>query len=687
MDAKKQFLLTFLSERIQLQIPLYQRNYSWTKKECKTLLDDLINIGVSAEDKTHFLGSVVYLKEYTPSVSPIDKLILIDGQQRITTVMLLISAIASYINKSPDNFDIDPEYLSSYYLINEREQNNKYKLLLSNYDNYTLQKIIDNIGNYENISWDDDDSQRLKDNFQFFIKEINEFNFEKIYQGLNKLIIIQIALEPNLDNPQLIFESLNSTGRELNKSDLIRNYLLMGLSYEEQENLYVNYWSKIESGFRTSTYVEFDDFIKYYLTIKFKGDNPTDKNLYQSFKKYASTINNKEDLVEDMYKYANYLFKIVNNEDDDVDLSKKLVNINSLKVKSIYSFLLNVYDDYENNIINNNEFYEILDILEIYIIRRNVSGLKNYFSNVFNKLYWKMNKNEYLSSFKKILLLNNATSEKFPKDDELFRTIKNIEISQNKHYILSKIENHLRNNTINLENYKVEYILPRNNLNNDWIKMLGEDYVEIQKNYSKTLGNLTLLPKTMNKESFEFKCNSEKGYNSSELLINKDISSAGTWNKENIVNRSQNLCKYLLEIWPYPHLNEIKNKNNIKHTNLKNQQSILKYLTNNPINTTIISELTNRILALDSEIEKITYDTSIEFIKDEYIIAKIIPKKNYINILLDTPVNKLNDPKHLSNDISHLDDEFENTSVIIDNVNDTDYVFQLIKQEYGYLIH
>ena len=246
MDAGKEQLLYFLSQRQQLSIPIYQRKYSWTDKECKQLLNDILRVGES-DEPNHFIGSIVYMNQKGHIASPINQLMIIDGQQRITTITILISAIVDYLTNNPNDTLMSPENLISYYLLNDREKGEtRYKLILTQDDKRTLIKIIDYLNSADEAPFDNEDSIRIKENFEFFKKRVNDENIENLFNGLNKLLIIYVALEHNIDNPQLIFESLNSTGLELSQADLIRNYILMGLLPQEQEKLYNDFWHEIE---------------------------------------------------------------------------------------------------------------------------------------------------------------------------------------------------------------------------------------------------------------------------------------------------------------------------------------------------------------------------------------------------------------------------------------------------------
>lgn len=307
MDAGKEQLLYFLSQRQQLSIPIYQRKYSWTDKECKQLLNDILRVGES-DEPNHFIGSIVYMNQKGHIASPINQLMIIDGQQRATTITILISAIVDFLFENPNENIMPPSNLISYYLLNDREiGETRYKLILTQNDKKTLIKIIDNLENDEKIPFDDKDSIRIKENYEYFRKKINKDNIEILYNGLNKLLIIFVALEHNIDNPQLIFESLNSTGLGLSQADLIRNYILMGLLPEEQEKLYNDYWYEIEVLFEKNN-GNFDKFIRDYLTVK-TDKVPVFRNIYTDFKKYSLKID-VNDLVKDIYKYAFY-FKAI----------------------------------------------------------------------------------------------------------------------------------------------------------------------------------------------------------------------------------------------------------------------------------------------------------------------------------------------------------------------------------------
>lgn len=190
MDAGKQNLLNFLGQNQQLSIPIYQRKYSWTDKECNQLFEDVVRVGNSSDEQNHFIGSIVYMNQKGHIASPINKLMIIDGQQRITTISLFVSALSDYLFKNPNENIMNPYNLINYYLINDKETGElKYKLILTDDDRVTLKKIIDNLNAEDKIPFDEDDSIRVKENYEYFKRRINDDNVELIYQGLNKLLI------------------------------------------------------------------------------------------------------------------------------------------------------------------------------------------------------------------------------------------------------------------------------------------------------------------------------------------------------------------------------------------------------------------------------------------------------------------------------------------------------------------
>ena len=223
MKASAANFLTVIKGPKQFVIPIYQRTYSWQITQCNKLLIDIIRISKDSTVPGHFIGSVVYFQESIHTVSDVPKLLVIDGQQRLTTVSLIIAALAEFIRDNKIEIDTNFTKLQNYYLLNTEEDSElRYKLLLTRKDKYTLINLI------KGTPLPEDFSLRITENFKFFKDKINAENAADIYNGLLRLFVVDVALEKEKDNPQLIFESLNSTGLVLSQADLIRNYILMG---------------------------------------------------------------------------------------------------------------------------------------------------------------------------------------------------------------------------------------------------------------------------------------------------------------------------------------------------------------------------------------------------------------------------------------------------------------------------
>lgn len=418
MDAKATTLLIFFEENQnnQFVIPIYQRLYSWEKEQCKQLWDDIIKIGGNDKMNGHFIGSILYVLDGNTPSSP---LLIIDGQQRLTTITLLFIALR---NHSSDEVKILEKFsrkeIESYLINNNKDGDKKFRLVLSESDKDTLLSLID-----KNKRKPSEPSVKIVENFKLFEKWISENTdkLETIVKGLEKLMIVWIALEKGKDDPQLIFESMNSKGIELTQTDLIRNYIVMETEVEKQEDFYNGYWRAMEEDFKQNKTL-FNRFVRHYLTIK-TGKIPNIKKVYEAFKDYQQKEGIEiEDLLKDLQKYCGYFCRIVfKKEDDERDekLNEALGFLVDLERDVIYPLLLELYSDYKDGVLSKQDFIPIIALTESYLCRRAVcgipsSGLNKFFAS-FTK---KVDKNQYLKSMKAHFLLLETTTGKFPKDSD-----------------------------------------------------------------------------------------------------------------------------------------------------------------------------------------------------------------------------------------------------------------------------
>ena len=347
MKATETKLLDFLKGPKQFIIPIYQRTYSWTLKQCEQLWRDIERAATDDGVSGHFIGSVVYIQKGLFQVADVPQLLVIDGQQRLTTVSLILSSLGQAIQKQQvESAEVTQKKVTNYFLANAEEDGDlRYKLLLTQADRPTLMRVVDG------KELPEKPSKRVAENFEFFKGKIagSKLDLTTLYKGVNKLIIVDISLDREHDNPQLIFESLNSTGLELSQADLIRNYVLMGLEPKQQEAIYTDHWFPMEQSFGQAEYAEqFDRFMRDYLTLKV-GRIPNIREVYGEFKAYAKADGKGDgtitQTVADIHRYSRHFVRIALEREPDKELRQAVEDINTLRVDVAYPFLLEVYED------------------------------------------------------------------------------------------------------------------------------------------------------------------------------------------------------------------------------------------------------------------------------------------------------------------------------------------------------
>jgi len=685
MKAEEVKFLKFLNSPKQLIIPIYQRAYSWQIKECKQLWKDILKAGADDKISGHFVGSVVYVEKGLYQVSTLPKLLVIDGQQRLTTLALLISALCEYLKDNDSESDLNPKKLISYYLLNNNEEGeDKYKLVLTRKDKTTLFKIMDN------LELTNEDSLRIKENYAFFKEEITKVDLTTVHQGISKLIIIDVSLDREKDNPQLIFESLNSTGLELTQSDLVRNYILMGLEKKEQEEIYTNYWHPLEKLFDSKEKPKLSDwFIRDYLTIKLNRI-PTVNKIYEEFKMYSLNHNIKE-LVTEMYQFSRYYVNFALEKEHDKNLKNAFVNINELKVDVAYPFILKVYDDYMSKIITKDEFIDILKLIESYVFRRAICGVPtNSLNKTFSTLYKKVDKDNYFESIKATIVLQD--SYKRIPDDKEFKNelqVKDVYHFRNRNYILKKLENNDRKEFVDIETYTIEHVLPQNTkLSKQWKQDLGDNWKEIQKTYLHTIGNLTLTGynSELSDKSFETKRDMKGGFNDSPIRINRSLAKLKVWNEIEIKKRAEEIINLAINVWRYPFIEpKLLDKYRVDEDESSKQKYTLddhKHLKKGEPMRLLFNELRKRILNIDAIVKEepqklyIAYKSSTNFVD-------VVPQKSALRLTLNIPFDKINDPEGICKDVSGKG-RWGNgdTDVKISDINELDYTLKLIKQAF-----
>jgi uncharacterized protein with ParB-like and HNH nuclease domain/predicted transport protein len=684
MKASSANFLTVIKGPKQFVIPIYQRTYSWQIAQCNKLFNDILRISNDSSSPAHFIGSVVYFQEGIHTVSDVPKLLVIDGQQRLTTITIMIAALAEFVRDNQVDIDTNFTKLQNYYLLNAEEEGDlRYKLLLTRRDKDSLISII------KGVPLGGEVSLRIVDNFNFFKEKINSENAIDIYNGIMRLFVVDVALEKDKDNPQLIFESLNSTGLDLSQADLIRNYILMGQEIKLQTELYEKYWFPMEQSYGNEYTASFDWFMRDYLSVK-TGIIPRIDRVYDNFKAFASSNkapNTITDIVQDIYKFSGYYVNMVLHKEPDTELQKGFKNISKLKVDVCYPFLLPVYDDYEMGIVTNYDFKHIISLVENYVFRRAICGIPtNSMNKTFATIYKSIKKTDYLEGIKAAFQLLDSY-KRFPTDTEFEKEIvvKEVYNFRNRNYLLSKLENFNRKEFVNVDDYTIEHILPQNPvLSIEWQKMLGEDWKEVQSKYLHSLGNLTLTGynSELSDKPFSEKKKMDGGFDDSPIRLNDYLRKVDVWNSDNIEARARELAEKARQIWFAPNLSpDILGKYSTEEKTIA-VYTIDQYEHLKGEMLDLYHALKKRILNIDSSVKEEYKKLYIAF-KSSTNFVDIIPQKVRLRLSLNIDFPDIIDPKGLCKDVSGLG-RWGNgdVEVGISNVNELNDVMDLIQQAF-----
>lgn len=562
-------------------IPVYQRNYDWNLVQCKQLLFDIIETGKNEKVNAHFIGSIVYVHDDVYTASGLTELTIIDGQQRLTTITLIFIALYRLAQQLENPTLVSRIHKT--YLINEfAPEAEKLKLKPTDNNKEALRHILNSSEGEEFNGY-----SRIIENFNFFKSHINKENFDTVLRGLNKLIFVDIALDRQKDNPQRIFESLNSTGLELSQADLIRNYILMGLSRTNQEKIYKSYWEVIEKNAKDEILNKsrVSDFIRDYLTLINK-EIPNKGEVYVKFKSQypTTTIDELENVLADLKSLVKYYNKLINPKNEiDKDIRTQLEYINRLEINVAFPFLMKVYEDYSNNIIDKPTFISVLNLVQSYTWRRFILGLPtNALNKIFMGLYYHKDfkKEDYLTSIQKILLKLSRV-QRFPRNAEVINALKEKDVynikPKNRIYLLERLENFNNIEHVVIEgnsDITIEHIFPQNPDPKWKIELGQEEYNFIKENYLNTIGNLTLSGnngKLGNKPFIEKRDmnidDKEQGYKFSRLWLNRNLKEKEKWNKEEIEKRANEISERFMKIWEMPEI-EIEQESDNDEVNI-----------------------------------------------------------------------------------------------------------------------
>jgi uncharacterized protein with ParB-like and HNH nuclease domain len=570
MKASETTLRTLLEGTKQFQIPLFQRRYSWEKKNWNTLWDDLMSIYDGEVEDGYFMGTIV--TQSTPGTADgISPFIVIDGQQRLTTLTLLLVVLRNQFKTQGNNeaaAEIDEQYL-----INKFKKDEDYYKILPTQTDKEVYKSIVSSSDFKIESKNLDSSCNIYQAFVFLNGKVqsdkNNIDSEKLKQIiLNKLLLVNITSDDK-DNPYLIFESLNNKGLDLTQSDLIRNYIFMQFPAGQREDIYQSEWLPLEQRFKSHNLSSLGEELKeftqsFWFYLRKDGLSIAEKEIYKHMKIRFDKSNDKHQQLRELIQFSSYYEKLrFPEKESNLELRKHFYSFLRLDFKTCHVFLLNIYYLYTEDNISLNDFQKILSILESYFVRRfftenSTRVLGKLFDGLYKEVLSK-DPNNIVDSLK-LVLKEYTTSKIFPIDDDFKVAITSTKIYKSANidrvkFILEKLEDYVVSKTkeevtVNSSGLTIEHIMPQT-LSSEWKQGLGDEYNAIHDQYLHTLANLTLTadnPALSNKMFTEKK----KLYEESKLNLNEYFDSLDTWNADTIEKRANELADMAIEVWPMP---------------------------------------------------------------------------------------------------------------------------------------
>lgn len=687
MDIEKGSIYNLLNGQCQYIIPVYQRKYSWqTNVQCARLWKDIVEME-KKKKKHHFVGSIVSIAE-KKSVMGVQKQLIIDGQQRMTTLSILMVALRDFLKEQGAGEEVDNNITNMVLKNPSRKGDDAYKMLLTDTDRDIMIKLVDGVKIKE------DEESLIYTNYLYFKQKVAEETLtpDEIYESISKLDIVGIILDKDQgDEPQLIFESLNSTGMALSKSDLIRNFILMGLDNDAQKGIYNNYWKPFEDYFPQQVQGDedrMDKFFRDYLTVKL-GRTVKFESIYEEFKDYAgnSELSTSEELAEDVMIYGDLYTNIM--AEKKLPTSHQLLapifeEIRSLRMEVAYPFLIKVYRDFVDGIVSIEDTAEIMRLTIAYVVRRAICEIP---TNSMNKTFATMKNNiqadDYLNSVKAAFYFAD-TYKRFPNDEEFKaalceRNMYSIRISK---YFLVKLENEGNKEPIPYVGYTTEHILPQNkNMRDEWKAALGENYAEIQAKYLSTLGNLTLTRYNSEMGDKPFTEKLEVYRESAMHHLNKYVVQQTTWNEGAIVERGKILSECACEVWKAPKLDEeTLKKYEPKEEAVKQSYDISHYDFGNLYVKMLYDKLYEAIVKLEPQ-TKVEYKKLYIAFKLKTNFVDVVVQKSRLRLAVNLDFDEVYDPMGICQDVTDLG-RWGNGDVEIgfDSLSMLDSIMEIVRQ-------
>lgn len=681
MKAQDLQLTQLLQGAKQFIIPIFQRTYSWEVDHCQQLWNDIMRVGSDAALESHFIGSAVYIPEQETSAA-ISRWLVIDGQQRITTLSLLLLALMRRLQAEELDTLVSAAEIEDYYLTNRHGKGDlRYKMLLTKTDKATLIALLDDKPVPTNAS------QRIVENYRFFVDKMVDADLDAVYTGIQKLMIVDVRLQQGIDDPQMIFESMNSTGKALTQADLIRNFVLMGLPHDKQTRLYEAYWRPMETLFGAENYSKhFDEFMRFFLVIHTGNHRIRKGDVYNEFKAY-SRDRDDESLLAALLTFARYYCCMALATEKDTALATAFHDIRELRADVCYPMLMELYADYEQDLLSKDEFVRILALVESYVFRRAVCDIPtNSLRQTFATFCRQLKKDRYLESVQAAFMLL-PSYRRFPGDDEFRQQlqIRNLYKFNRRSYWLRRFENFGRKERVMVHDYTIEHIMPQNaSLSAAWQQSLGKDWPRVHEQYLHTLGNLTLTGynSEYSDRPFAEKRDMEGGFAQSPLKLNKGLGQCTDWNEQEIRQRAAWLAERAAAIWKTPALADgvldayrEKKANPTAAYTVDDHPNLAAGSTRE-----LFERLREEVLALDACVNEEFLKLYVAY-KAETNFVDVVPQARRLRLSLNMAFADVDDPRNMCRDITDLG-RWGNgdVEVVLEDKRDLPYVTGLIRQ-------
>jgi predicted transport protein len=639
----------------QFVIPVFQRDYSWTEAECEQLWRDILRIADEPGDRGHFMGSVVYISTEDIS-SSFTQWLLIDGQQRVTTLSLLAAAMRDHIRESGWTGSEDgptARKVENYFLRNAEEEGERsYKLRLRRHDQATLRAIVDGDEKPRDIS------ERVRDNYELFRDQLKDADPEAVYRGMRRLIVVDVTLDRGVDDPQLIFESLNSTGMDLSQSDLIRNFILMRLDEKDQTRLYEQFWSKIEALFRGSEKT-FDAFVRDYLALRTeaskqeKGDQ-----IYFAFRREFGSIGRDlsqlEPVLNDLLRFARYHAAFSIGENGPDTLRGPLARLRH-QVDVPATLVMRLFECHDGGTLSTDEFAKAIELIESYVFRRAICGEQSRsYWQIFANLAYRLNRDHPLESLQ-VGLARQREAYRFPGDEEFRHALEegNLYGKRVSFDLLDRLENHGSKEPTDTRKYTIEHVMPQNEkLDRSWREMLGDNWREVQQTWLHRLGNLTLTGynSTYSDRSFDDKKTIKGGFEESSVRLNKFVREQSQWTAAEMEKRGKELAVRSLGVWSSLVVDQalIEAADEEEMRQRARRRSVDKVPMSQKARL-LFEVLRLRIREMDNDAIELAEDHSVSYHSPSFFL-EVLPRTHRVNLLLAIGFNEIEDEHAIAKD-------------------------------------